>query len=105
MIKVLGTLFAAVTIVSSVAASRASDDHERALKAVRAGEVLPLTEILKRVAVDYPGDIVEVELEDEHGRLIYEVELVSTSGRMIELEIDAKTGEVLEVEGAERKRD
>jgi uncharacterized membrane protein YkoI len=39
------------------------------------------------------GDVEEIEIESEAGRLIYEVELSSA-----EVMIDAQTGEVLEVE-------
>jgi uncharacterized membrane protein YkoI len=40
-----------------------SGDHDRARQAVEAGEVLPLRTILERVERDYPGQVVEVELE------------------------------------------
>ena len=45
-----------------------------------------------------PGTVEEVELEDEKGTIVYEIELVSTDGTEHEVEVDAQTGEVLKVE-------
>jgi uncharacterized membrane protein YkoI len=45
-----------------------------------------------------PGRVIEVELERDDGRWIYELELVSPEGRLYEMEIDAASGTVLEVE-------
>ncbi|MGD2020700.1 MAG: peptidase M4, partial [Thiohalocapsa sp.] len=42
-------------------------DHDRARAALERGEVLPLAEILASVTAQVPGDVVEVELEREHG--------------------------------------
>ena len=45
------------------------------------------------------GTVVEVELEEEENhKAVWEVEIVSADGKLIEVEIDAKTGEVLDVE-------
>ncbi|HOF94768.1 MAG TPA: PepSY domain-containing protein [Clostridia bacterium] len=43
------------------------------------------------------GQVTEVELETEHGRLVYEVEIVTDFGKY-EVRVDAYTGEVLDVE-------
>ena len=39
-------------------------------------EILPLAEILERLAAVQPGRVIEVELEVEDGVLIYEIELI-----------------------------
>lgn len=44
------------------------------------------------------GQVVSAELERKSGRLIYEVEVISTEGPKYEIEIDAQTGEVIEIE-------
>lgn len=77
----------------------ARDDHERARQALQAGEILPLGELLRRVAQDYPGDVIEVELERDKGRWIYELEIIRADGALIELEIDASDGSLLSIEG------
>ena len=39
------------------------------------------------------GEVLEVELEEEHGRLVYEIKLLRPGGRLAELLYDAATGE------------
>lgn len=70
-------------------------DHERALQAVQGGQVLPLRSVLERLEREHPGQVLEVELEDEDGRWVYEIKLLQSGGQRIKLELDAKTGEVL----------
>jgi len=77
------------------------DDHDRARFAREAGEVLPLSDILAAARAARPGRIIELDLEREDGRWIYELELISPDGRLYEMEIDAATGEILEIEREE----
>ncbi len=75
------------------------EDHERARKALEAGEVLPLKTILERVERDYPGQVMDVELEREHEgrseRWIYKVKVLRTGGTLVKLKVDAREGSVL----------
>lgn len=73
-------------------------DQERALRAVQSGEALPLIQILSRLQQQIDGDIVATEIEEEHGALVYEIKYIDRSGRLLEVEVDARTGEVIEVE-------
>ena len=59
---------------------------------------MTLESLIVQVRNDYPGEILEIELDDEDGRYIYEVEVIGEDGSEIELEIDAGTGEVLETD-------
>jgi uncharacterized membrane protein YkoI len=70
-------------------------DHERARAALQAGEVLPLQKVLEALQRSHPGDVLEVELEREGGRWIYEVKLLQKGGRLLKLAVDARTAEVL----------
>lgn len=76
--------------------ARADDgDHERAREAVRAGEVLPLAELLRRLQPAWPGEVLELELEREDGRWIYEIKLLQPGGQVVKLDVDARTAAVL----------
>jgi uncharacterized membrane protein YkoI len=77
---------------------RPNGDHEVARSAVARGELLPLSKILQIAQRDYPGKMLEVELERDDGRYVYEIEILLADGRVIELTYDGKTGELLEVE-------
>jgi uncharacterized iron-regulated membrane protein len=81
----------------------ADGDHDRARAAVQAGEVLPLKTVLERVARSHPGEVLEVELEPEDGRWVYEIKLLQAGGRLVKLEVDAATGEVLRSKQRPRK--
>ena len=74
------------------------DDAERARRALERGDVLPLAEVLAAVEQQHPGRVIEVELEEEDGRLVYELKLLAGGGRLLEIYADARTAEVLEVE-------
>ena len=39
-------------------------DHEKAIKAVNEGEILPLDEILKKVETEFAGRIISINLKD-----------------------------------------
>lgn len=82
----------------------ASDDHERARQAFERGEIMPLRAVLERVEADYPGEVVEVELEREDGQWRYEIKLLRTGGALVELKIDARDGTVLSMKGRDPGR-
>ena len=98
---VAGTLCAAVLVVASGVAGD-DDDHAREHDAIRAalqrGEVLPLARILAIAQQQVPGDVIEVELESKRAALVYEIKVLTESGRVREVKIDARNGTVLSVE-------
>jgi uncharacterized membrane protein YkoI len=73
----------------------ADDDHIEARRLLDSGEILPLEVILKNVKQTHPGIILEVELDKEDGRIVYEVEILGKDGVVKEVYINAITGEVL----------
>ena len=77
------------------------NDHDRARRALEAGEILPLTQILAVAEGARSGRVIEIELERDDGRWIYELELVTPEGRLYEMEIDAATGAVVGIEREE----
>jgi hypothetical protein len=77
--------------------AREDRDHDRARAAVQAGEVLPLATLLERVQRRHPGQVLEVELERDDGRWIYELKLLQPGGQLLKLEVDAATAQVLQV--------
>jgi uncharacterized membrane protein YkoI len=73
-------------------------DFEIARDAVARGEILPLAEVLARLQTVHPGRVIEVELEISDDKMVYEVELVTPDGRLIEVELDAATAKILDYE-------
>lgn len=92
-------------LAQPLAWSSDSRDHERARAAVEAGQVLPLPALLERVRRTHPGQVLELELERDDGRWIYEVKLLQANGQLLKLEVDAATGQVLEVKRKDARKD
>ena len=92
-------LFAALLACSS-GASSASDDHERARQALEAGEVLPLRSILERVEREYPGQVIDVELERGQEKAfalwIYNVKVLRPGGSLVKLKVDGRDGAIID---------
>ncbi|MEI6558784.1 MAG: hypothetical protein WCO00_10285 [Rhodospirillaceae bacterium] len=102
----LSRVLAIAAVLAAVAsgAGAGERDHDRARAAVEAGETRPLAEILASVGRDYPGEVIDVELEEGHhgwgGRghgedeppIIYEVKVRTADGRILKLCYDARTG-------------
>ena len=99
---VLALLLAALPSLAAPSSSRAGeDDHERreaVRRAREAGEVLPLAEILTRLRSKIAGDIAGIDVEREHGRWRYEFRLIDRTGRVLEVLVDATSGEIEQVE-------
>lgn len=73
-------------------------DHERAQRARERGEILPLDHILALIRARVGGDVVKVELDRDDGIWIYELKLIDGRNRLLEIEVNARTGEILEIE-------
>jgi uncharacterized membrane protein YkoI len=82
----------------------ADNDHDRARRAVEEGRILPLKDILAQAESAYPGELIEAELEDEHGFMIYEIKMLTRDGRVMKLLYDAHTGRLLKANGGEGRR-
>jgi uncharacterized membrane protein YkoI len=73
-------------------------DHERARRAVEAGLALPLAEILERLGDRLGGEVVGVEFERERGQYVYEFKVITASGRLREVYVDAASAEIVKIE-------
>lgn len=85
---------AAATLISGLAVGESDQQESRRL--VAAGTILPLQRILDRLGQQQKSErVLEVDLEREHGRYIYEIELLGEDGRVLGYEIDAASGEII----------
>lgn len=93
---VLSTLAVVLATVLASPPVLADSEQDRARAAVQAGKVLPLKTLLERLEREHPGQVLEVELEQDDGRWIYEIKLLQPGGRLVKLELDAASGAVLQ---------
>jgi uncharacterized membrane protein YkoI len=86
----------AILPVSAVLAGKKSD-HIEARELLRRGEIVPLAQILEVVGHRVPGDVIEVELERDDGVWEYKVKVLTATGRVRKLTLDARNGAVLKI--------
>jgi uncharacterized membrane protein YkoI len=87
-------LISAAVLFTGAPQVMASDDHDKARLLREGGQIMPLAEILQHPELQGKR-VIEAELEREHGRLVYELELLDIDGRVRERYFDAATGEPL----------
>ncbi|MNJ66047.1 Peptidase propeptide and YPEB domain protein [compost metagenome] len=85
-------------LLSGTAAAR--DIHQdEALRLRESGQILPLEQLLAPAMRRYPGArLLDVELEEKKGTLVYEIELLTTQGVVRELKLNARDGQILKDE-------
>lgn len=91
-------MLAVAMLVATVPQATARDgDHDRrddVRRAVEAGEIKSLTDILALVRGQLPGEIAGVEIERKKGRWLYEFRVVDGNGRLFEVYVDARSGAI-----------
>ncbi|WP_323017670.1 PepSY domain-containing protein [Castellaniella sp.] len=78
-------------------------DREKAERLQALGKVLPLQDVLARVAKDYPGQVLKVEFDEDDKtcqgtatcRWVYELKILQDDGRLVKIKVDAQSGQVL----------
>ncbi|MBR0914619.1 PepSY domain-containing protein [Bradyrhizobium japonicum] len=92
--RIRALILAAALVVAGSEAPAFARDHDDALRAVKAGEIRPLADILNAVKEKLPGDVVGVKLEREAGVWMYEFRVIDDKGRLFDIHVDARSGEV-----------
>lgn len=85
-----------MTSAPARAGEKLSQDEIREL--VKRGELLSLDAILQSYPEKRYGKLLDLEMERDHGTVVYELEFLRADGRIVELEIDARSGLLLEQE-------
>jgi len=75
-------------------------DHDAARQGVRSGEIIPYSEVIRIVQRSYPGQILDSELKElVPGQKVYRVLVLTSNGRRLAVWVDARSGQILRVEG------
>lgn len=77
---------------------RNRDRYHQMRKAVKNGEILPLSRALQDIKHRFSGRIIKIEAEFEDQHWSYEYKIITLSGHVIEVTQDATSGEILSVE-------
>jgi hypothetical protein len=76
----------------------AEEDHVVARKLQESGQIMSFEKIADYARAAKAGELLETELELKKGNYIYEVEILDSVGKVWELKLNAKTGELLQIE-------
>jgi uncharacterized membrane protein YkoI len=83
--------------LTAVAMPAGAEHHNDVRRAVEAGEIRPLADILRTVREKLPGEIAGVEVERKNGVWLYEFRVIDAQGRLFEAHVDARTGEIARI--------
>jgi len=78
---------------------QAKDEGE---KAMAARAKITSSEAARIAQTALPGKVIETQLDDENGYLVWEVEVIGDQGQEAQLKIDAGDGRLLAVEAGEQ---
>lgn len=90
----VGLVAAAALVAGRAYADSRAMQQDALRRAVENGEARPLSEIMAEARGKVPGEIVGVKVEYEHSRWVYEFRVIDGKGRLIEVYVDAKTGDI-----------
>lgn len=65
--------------------------------AVGRGEIRSLGPVREAVGREFGGEIIGIDIERRKGRWFYEFKIVDAGGRLLEVEVDARTARVVKV--------
>jgi uncharacterized membrane protein YkoI len=90
-------LLSGLLLIPAAGADELNPDEVLELR--RAGALLPLEQLLSEVQRRYPqARVLEVELDRENTRYLYEIEILTATDTVRELEFDAVSGALLDDE-------
>ena len=79
-------------------------DHEKAIKAVNEGEILPLDEILFKLQKKFAGTVISINLKDNEKGLfgwVYDIMIIEPDNNVKQLRVDAGTSTILSIKSGE----
>lgn len=86
-------MIAGLPLVMLTAESAVANQEVEHLKAL--GPVVSLEDVIVKAKERQPGRMIEAEVDEHHGKVIYEIDILDDQGRVWELKYDVKTGEFL----------
>lgn len=90
-------LIAAATLLPAAVVLAGKDDNAEARLLLQRGEILPLTDILEIAQRRVPGDVLEAELEREDSGWQYKIKLLTPTGQIRKVTLNARNGAVLKI--------
>ena len=80
------------------AAGSANGGEKKGKVDMAAAAKVTIDQAIKTASDKVAGKVIEAELEKKHNKLVWEVEIVTSENKVMEVHIDAETGAVIDVE-------
>lgn len=97
-LKTLSSITGMLMLLTILPASADDVSYQEARALREAGIILPLEQIIDIAKSIKPGEVIDTELEEDDGFYEYEIEILDVHGRVWEMEFDATTGELMDLE-------
>ena len=81
--------------------STASQSHEHVKADMAKATQITIDEAVQTAIKEVPGTVIKAELEKEHGPLMWEIEIVTSEGKVQEVHLDGASGKRLAFESGE----
>ena len=109
--SIVAALVVGVTVIvgglvwSSGKEKRSGEENKQVVGMAMAATVT-IDQAIKTALENFPGKIIEAELEKEHGKTVWKVEIVTAEQQIMVVQIDAESGSVIDtaekIEGRDR---
>jgi hypothetical protein len=95
---VVGTIVVVGGLVwSGEKEKRKGEENKQMVERAMAATVT-IDQAIKTALENFPGKVIEAELEKEHGKTVWEVEIVTAEQQVMAVHIDAGSGSVITTE-------
>jgi uncharacterized membrane protein YkoI len=103
MRRQLSTLFAlalllAVGTLAATVSAHANDKEKKNKAEMAAAAKVTIDQAIKTASDKVAGTVIESELEKKHNKIVWQVEVITAEKKVMEVHIDADTGDVIDVE-------
>jgi len=89
-------LLVAPLLISTASAFADGVDRVRELRDTKS--IRPLSLIIQGIERKYPGTLLDVELEEEDNKIIYEIDILGRDQVVHHIEVDARSGAIIAVD-------
>lgn len=105
LVVAIGTLFMLSGPAWGDAKGKKEDESKEKMEMATSAKVT-IEQAIKTASEKTPGKVIEAELEKKHDKTVWEVEVVTADGKIVEVHVDAESGAVIDVEekGAKKEK-
>ncbi len=96
--KMLGLGVLLLAAGTFIAEGAADADEKKGKAEMAAAAKVTIDQAIKTASDKVAGKVIEAELEKKHKKLVWEVEVITSENKVMEVHIDAETGDLIDVE-------